>query len=104
MSKKWRRSGGRGLQLPAGPVLVPLAGELVRLEGDAAWAGTRFVRFQVAFAEAGPWDDLSEQPITTVPEIFADYAGQAGNWARAAVTIGDGIPLTQWSIPVQVLA
>ena len=101
--KRWRRSGGGrvAVSLPPGPVLTPLAGEVVEAAGVASYVGTHFLLWQNSPTGADPWAVWSEQPIDADPQPEA-FGGFAGEFARAAVTLGDSIPVTQWSNVVQI--
>jgi hypothetical protein len=103
--KAWRRSSSHfgTAQLPAGPFLTDLGGELVEASNMAPYVLTHFILVEQGGAPGGPFSTFTELPIDSNP-LNIDFAGFAGVWARAAVTLGDGIPITQWSNVVQVTA
>jgi hypothetical protein len=105
MAKAWRRSmtWAPVPTLPVGPVLTALAGEEVEASSLAGYVGTHFLLWQTSANGVDGWLFFSEQPIAADPssELFGGFSGE---FARAAITTGDTIPITQWSNVVQILA
>ena len=104
--KAWRRTGrGRAVGdpgLPPGPELVALPGEVVEAGAVGIYLGTHFLLPQISPDGLGGWVDQPEVPISADPQNI-DATGHIGEFMRASITIGDAVPITQWSNVVEIL-
>lgn len=98
MAKKWRRSGGGRPHggLPPGPVLSIFAEDTLQADGVAGWLGTHYLQLQYSINGVDGWADGSIWPVDADP-LFIDITGTGTLYLRGAFTIGDNVPLSQWS-------
>lgn len=102
--KAWRRTSSTGRVvdslLPA-PELSALGVELLQLDGVAAYVGTKYVLVQYSLDGFTTPPSEAEWPIDVDPYTI-DAASYTGFEARAAITIGDLIPISAFSNVVTV--
>lgn len=93
---------------PAAVLLPPLVlaqdgSESMEAQGTTPYIGTHFLLFQTSPDGVNGWAQYSETPCVADPQTES-FLGFAGEFVRVTVTLGDAIPLSEWSNVEQVLA
>jgi hypothetical protein len=88
--------------LPEGPVLLAPEAESLRVEDPGDHLNVHYIVIQTSDDGVSGWTNGFEYPVDQVP-LNLSVGGAGGKFARAAYTIGDAVPLTQWSNPIFVL-
>ena len=88
--------------LPEGPVMASIAAEEAQIADPGAYLNTHYVVIQTSDDGISGWTNGFEYPVDQSP-LPLSLGGAGGKFARAAYTIGDAVPVTQWSTVIFIL-